>query len=241
MMYIVNNKSFLDGSKKLGKLIIIEGSDGSGKQTQTEKLYKRLQTRTKIAIKKVSFPNYESKASEPVKMYLAGEFGENTGDVNAYAASVLYSVDRFASYKKDWEKFYLEGGVVISDRYTTSNMIHQLPKIEKEEEQKKYLDWITDLEWNKVSIPKPDAVFFLDMPYEFSQKLMKNRDNKITGEAQKDIHERDEEYMKKSYETAKKLAIDQKWEIIKCVKNDTLKTIDEINDEILKKVLEIIK
>lgn len=174
-------------------------------------------------------------------MYLGGEFGEKTDDVNAYAASVLYSVDRFASYKKDWEKFYLEGGVVISDRYTTSNMIHQLPKIENEEEQKKYLDWIMDLEWNKVSIPKPDAVFFLDMPYEFSQKLMKNRDNKITGEAQKDIHERDEEYMKKSYETAKKLAIDQKWEIIKCVKNDTLKTIDEINDEILKKVLEIIK
>ena len=124
----------------MGKLIIIEGTDGSGKQTQTELLYKKLcKLKGKEKIKKISFPNYDSKASEPVKMYLAGEFGKKAQSVNAYAASVLYSVDRFASYKMEWENFYNSGGIVISDRYTISNMIHQVPKIDNEIEKEKYL------------------------------------------------------------------------------------------------------
>ena len=130
----------------MGKLIIIEGTDGSGKQTQTELLYKKLcELKGKEKIKKISFPNYDSKASEPVKMYLAGEFGKKAQSVNAYAASVLYSIDRFASFKTEWEEFYNNGGIGISDRYTISNMIHQVPIIVEEKEKEKYLECLVDL------------------------------------------------------------------------------------------------
>ncbi|RRD40340.1 thymidylate kinase [Leptotrichia sp. OH3620_COT-345] len=222
----------------MGKLIIIEGTDGSGKQTQTALLYEKLcEIKGKKNIKKISFPNYESKASEPVKMYLAGEFGKNVDSVNAYAASLFYSVDRYASFKKEWEKFYNKGGIVISDRYTTSNMVHQTPKIKNEEEREKFLEWLTDLEWKKISIPKPDLVFFLDVPFEFSQKLMKERNNKITGEEKKDIHESDKEYLKSAYNLAKELAIKYNWIIISCVKDNKLKSVEEINNEIMEKII----
>lgn len=223
---------------RTGKLIIIEGTDGSGKQTQSELLAKRLSEKIgENNVKKISFPNYESKASEPVKMYLSGEFGETADSVNAYAASVLYSVDRFASFKTEWEDFYKNGGVVVSDRYTISNMIHQVPKIDDAVEKEKYLDWLIDLEWNKIAIPKPDVVFFLDIPFEYSQKLMEERKNKITGDEEKDIHEKDKKYLKKSYETAKELAKKYDWKVISCVKNYKLRTIEEINDEMLEIVL----
>lgn len=225
----------------LGKLIIIEGSDGSGKQTQSELIYKKLiEKKGEKKIKKITFPNYESKASEPVKMYLAGDFGKSVDDVNAYAASVFFSVDRYASYKSDWEDFYKNGGIVISDRYTTSNMVHQIPKIECYEEQKKYLSWLKDLEWNKMGIPEPNLTFFLDVPYEISKKLIEDRENKITGKRQKDIHERNEKYLKKSYETARNLAKTEGWIIINCVKNNKIRDIESINEEILDKILEIL-
>ena len=219
----------------MGKLIIIEGTDGSGKQTQTELLYKKLKKiKGEDKIKKISFPNYESRASEPVKMYLAGEFGKTAESVNAYAASVLYSVDRFASFKTEWEEFYNNGGIVISDRYTISNMIHQVPKILDKAEREKYLDWLIDLEWRKIGIPKPDVVFFLDIPFEFSQKLMQDRENKITGEKEKDIHEKDKNYLRNAYETAKQLSLKYGWNVISCVSEDKLRTIKDINDEMLK-------
>ena len=219
----------------MGKLIIIEGTDGSGKQTQTELLYKKLkEIKGESKVKKISFPNYGSRASEPVKMYLAGEFGKTAESVNAYAASVLYSIDRFASFKTEWEEFYNNGGIVISDRYTISNMIHQVPKILEE----KYLEWLVDLEWGKIGIPKPDIVFFLDIPFEFSQKLMKNRENKITGEKKKDIHEKDGNYLKNAYETAKELSVKYGWNVISCVNRDKLRTIEDINDEMIKITLE---
>ena len=223
----------------MGKLIIIEGTDGSGKQTQTELLYKKLkEIKGEEKVKKISFPNYESRASEPVKMYLAGEFGKTAESVNAYAASVLYSIDRFASFKTEWEEFYNNGGIVISDRYTISNMIHQVPKIFNEKEKEKYLEWLIDLEWGKIGIPKPDIVFFLDIPFEFSQKLMKNRENKITGEKEKDIHEKDKNYLKNVYKMAKKLSIKYGWNVISCVNGDKLRTIEDINDEMLEILLE---
>lgn len=219
----------------MGKLIIIEGTDGSGKQTQTELLYKKMKKiKGEDKIKKISFPNYESRASEPVKMYLAGEFGKTAESVNAYAASVLYSVDRFASFKTEWEEFYNNGGIVISDRYTISNMIHQVPKILDKAEREKYLDWLIDLEWRKIGIPKPDVVFFLDIPFEFSQKLMQDRENKITGEKEKDIHEKDKNYLRNAYETAKQLSLKYGWNVISCVSEDKLRTIKDINDEMLK-------
>lgn len=216
----------------MGKLIIIEGTDGSGKQTQTELIYKKLKE-LNLKIKKVSFPDYKSRSSELVKMYLAGEFGENANDVNPYAASVLYSVDRFASFKTKWEKFYNEGGIIISDRYTTSNMVHQASKIQENSEKEKYLNWLIDLEWNKIGLPTPDLVFFLDVPFEFSQKLMSERENKITGEEEKDIHEKNKDYMQKSYNFSKELVQKYNWKLISCVKNEKLRSIDDINEEIL--------
>ena len=215
----------------MGKLIIIEGTDGSGKQTQTELIYNKLTLLLGIEkIKKLSFPNYESKSSEPVKMYLSGEFGKNVEDVNAYAASILYSVDRFASFKTEWENFYNGGGVIISDRYTTSNMIHQASKIRDDSEREKYLKWLIDLEWNKIAIPKPDLVLFLDVPFEVSQRLIEERKNKITGDNKKDIHENNTEYLKNSYNIAKNLSEKYNWNVISCVENDKLKSIEDINN-----------
>ena len=223
----------------MGKLIIIEGTDGSGKQTQTGLLYEKLcKIKGREKVKKISFPNYESKASEPVKMYLAGEFGEKADSVNAYAASVLFSVDRFASFKTEWEEFYSSGGIVLSDRYTISNMIHQASKIKDREEREKYLDWLVDLEWNKIGIPEPDLVFFLDIPFDVSQKLMQNRKNKITGDKVKDIHEQDAEYLRNAYNIAKELAIKYKWNIVDCVENDKLRSIEEINGRMMEIILE---
>ena len=199
----------------MGKLIIIEGTDGSGKQTQTGLLYEKLcEIKGREKVKKISFPNYESKASEPVKMYLAGEFGKKADSVNAYAASVLFSVDRFASFKMEWEEFYNNGGV------------------------EKYLDWLVELEWNKIGIPEPDLVFFLDIPFDVSQKLMKDRRNKITGEKVKDIHEQDAEYLRNAYNIAKELAMKYKWNIVDCVENDKLRSIEEINGRMMEIILE---
>ena len=223
----------------MGKLIIIEGTDGSGKQTQTGLLYEKLcEIKGREKVKKISFPNYDSKASEPVKMYLAGEFGEKADSVNAYAASVLFSVDRFASFKTEWEEFYSSGGIVLSDRYTISNMIHQASKIKDREEREKYLDWLVDLEWNKIGIPEPDLVFFLDIPFDVSQKLMQNRKNKITGDKVKDIHEQDAEYLRNAYNIAKELAMKYKWNIVDCVENDSLRSIEEINGRMMEIILE---
>lgn len=214
-----------------GKLIVIEGSDASGKATQTEKLYKRL-LEEGFNIRKVEYPNYKSQSSVLVKMYLKGDFGSAPGDVNAYTASAFFAVDRFASYKTEWEKHYLEGGIVIADRYTTSNMVHQASKIEDEEEKYKFLDWLWDLEFVKFGLPIPNCVIFLDMPPEYSRKLMQDRNNKITGEEQKDIHEKDYEYLTGSYNNACKVADRYGWRSVSCVRDNNIKSIDEIHKEV---------
>lgn len=217
----------------MGKIIVIEGTDSSGKETQTKKLYERLK-RDGCNVKKITFPNYESPACKPVKMYLAGEFGKEPLKVNPYPISIMFAIDRYASYKKEWEDFYKEDGIIITDRYVQSNMIHQASKIEDEEEKNRYLNWLEDLEFEKIAVPKADLVIFLNMPLEFSSKLMEKRNNKITGETKKDIHEKDKSYMKKSYETACKLAKDKLWERVDCVKEGKLKTIEEISEDIYK-------
>ena len=173
-----------------GKLIIIEsGSDASGKATQTRKLYERLLT-DGYNIKKVEYPNYKSESSSLVKMYLRGDFGSKASDVDPYVSSTFFAADRYASYKTEWEDFYKNDGIILSDRYTTSNMVHQASKMD-ESNRDKYLDWLFDYEFNLYKIPKPDCVIFLDVPIEFSKKLMENRKNKFTGEDKKDIHESD--------------------------------------------------
>ena len=215
-----------------GKLIIIEaGTDGSGKATQTKRLFTRLKEE-KYNIRKVEYPNYKSNSSALVKMYLNGEFGYRPEDVNAYAASTFFAVDRYASYMKEWKTYYENGGIVLADRYTTSNMVHQASKIDEEIERNTYLDWLWDLEFVKLGLPVPDLVIFLDVPPVITNNLMFNRNNKITGGSKKDIHESDSEYLAKTYLNACRIAKRYDWKRIECTADACLKSIDDIHNEI---------
>lgn len=218
-----------------GKVVVIEGCDGSGKATQTQKLYERLKKENYL-VRKVEYPNYESQSSALVKMYLGGDFGNKPEDVNPYVASTFYAVDRFASYKTDWKEFYEKGGIIIADRYTTANMIHQASKINNPDERKKFLDWLWNFEFNTFGLPIPDCVIFLDMPPAYSKALMQQRANKITGEADKDIHEKDYEYLINSYNNSCEVSEMYKWHRVSCVNSDKIKTIEEIHDEIYKEI-----
>ena len=219
----------------MGKLFVIDGTDGSGKQTQLEKLKERFE-KDGIDYKLVSFPNYDSPSSSLVKMYLAGEFGENAKDVSPYIASTFLAADRYATYKKDYEEYYKNGGIILADRYTTANMVHQAGKIQDKAERKKFLDWLWDFEFNLYGLPVPAEVFFLNMPPEYSAKLMKNRENKITHEAKKDIHEKDQVYLTQAYNAACELSKEYNWYEIKCVEDGKIRTIQDINDEIFTEV-----
>lgn len=221
-----------------GKLIIIEAGDGCGKATQSQKLYEALQVEYP-QVKKVEFPNYKSPSSALIKMYLGGEFGSHPGDVNPYAASAFYAVDRYASFKTEWEEFYKDGGIIIADRYTTSNMVHQAVKFDNEAEKMKYLAWLWDFEFNLFKLPVPDCVIFLDMPPDYSRSLMKGRANK-SGE-QKDIHEQDQEYLVKCYYNYKLLAAHYHWRTISCVEAERLKTVEQIAQEVYQTVKQTLK
>ena len=223
----------------MGKLIVIEGTDSSGKETQTKRLFEKLEEKG-LKVKKISFPNYDSPACEPVKMYLAGAFGEDAMKVNPYPVSTMYAIDRYASFKTDWEKFYNEDGIIVTDRYVTSNMVHQASKIKDLDEKKKYLNWLEDLEYEKMGIPRPDLVIFLNMPTEMAVRLMAERKNKITGEEKKDIHERDKEYLKESHANACKIANIYNWKEIKCNDGERIKTIEEIGEEVFSLVEEVV-
>lgn len=223
-----------------GKLIIIEsGSDASGKATQTKKLYERL-LEDGYKVKKVEYPNYECESSALVKMYLRGDFGKKASDVDPYISSTFFAADRYASFKTQWEEFYNEGGIILADRYTTSNMVHQASKMDKSDRDK-YLEWLCDYEFNLYKIPKPDCVVFLDVPVEFSKKLMENRKNKITGESQKDIHESDIKYLEKSYNNSLDIVEKYNWNKINCLQNNSLRSIESIHEDIYKVVIDTIK
>lgn len=214
-----------------GKLIIIEsGSDASGKATQTKKLYERLLKEGYI-IKKVEYPNYESESSALVKMYLNGDFGKKPSDVDPYVASTFYAVDRYASFKIEWEEFYNQGNIILADRYTTSNMVHQASKMDIEDRDV-YLDWLENYEFNMYKIPRPDCVVFLDVPLSISSKLMENRNNKITGESKKDIHESDLAYLEKSYNNSLHIADRYGWNKVNCVRDNELRSVEDIHEEI---------
>ena len=219
----------------MGKLIVIEGLDGSGKSTQLELLEKNLKAKG-VDCKAVSFPNYDNPSSTLVKMYLGGEFGKKPGDVNAFAASVFYSVDRYASFKADWGNYYNDGGTIVSGRYTTSNAVHQCSKL-PESEWTSFLDWLYDFEYNKIAIPKPDKVIFLDMPIEVSQKLLSKRYK--GDETKKDIHESDTEYLAKCRKAAVFTAEYSNWEIIPCSENGEARTIEDIAQDVLNSVLKV--
>ncbi len=213
-----------------GKLIVIEGLDGSGKATQAGKLTEAFINMGK-QVRKVSFPDYESDSSALVKMYLAGQFGTNPEDVNAYAASCFYAVDRYASYKKDWGAFYHNGGVIIADRYTTSNAIHQCSKL-TEDKWDEYLNWLFKHEYELMGIPAPDCVVYLQTDTEVSQGLMTKRYQ--GNEEKKDIHESNLEYLNKSRRAADYCAEKLGWKIVKCTNEGAMRSIEDIHEEIMK-------
>lgn len=221
--------------KRNYKIIVIEGVDSSGKATQSKLLYDRLSNSGKDVVS-VEFPNYKSQSSAVAKMYLAGEFGTNPSDVSPYAASTFFAVDRFASVRGEWKDYFSGDKIIIADRYTTSNMVHQASKISDNDEKTNFLDWLYDFEYNILSLPKPDLVIFLDMPVENARELMRDRANKFDNSAVKDIHERSESYLQKSYNNACFVANKYGWKHIKCAVDGKVRTIDDISEEIYKAV-----
>ena len=224
----------------MGKLFVIEGTDGSGKQTQFKKLQQRL-SEENVKFRVVSFPNYDSPSSELVKMYLAGEFGENAKDVSPYIASTFYAADRYATFKKYFEEYYNEGGIILADRYTTANMVHQAGKIKDEKEREKFLNWLWDFEFHLYGLPVPTKTFFLNMPPEYAMHLMENRKNKITHQTQKDIHERDKTHIIDSYNAACSMVNKYDWYEVKCIKDNKIREINDIHEEIYREIEKYIK
>ena len=200
----------------MGKLIVIDGLDGSGKSTQLNRLEAYLRE-TGENYRQISFPDYAEPSSALVKMYLAGEFGISADSVNAYAASSFYAVDRYASYKKFWESDYKNDIPIIAARYATSNAIHQMAKLPKDEWDS-YLSWLEYYEYTQLGLPKPDEVIFLDMPLHIAQKLMSGRYN--GDESKKDIHERDSKYLQQCRESALYAAKKCNWTVICCGEGD---------------------
>ena len=219
----------------MGKLFVIDGTDGSGKQTQFQQLQESL-LKDGIDYKVVSFPNYDSPSSALVQMYLSGEFGENAKEISPYIASTFYAADRYATFQTGYKKYYEDGGIILADRYTTANMVHQAGKIKDEKEREKFLNWLWDFEFNLYGLPVPNEVFFLNMPVEKSIELMKDRENKFTHQEKKDIHERDVNHLKDAYEAACDVSKKYNWYEIKCVKNNEIRTIENIHQEIYNEV-----
>ena len=215
-----------------GKLIVIEGLDGSGKATQAKRLAEALQDR-KLPVREISFPNYESDSSALVKMYLAGAFGKKPGDVNAFAASAFFAVDRYAGMKEDGGSFYEAGGILIADRYTTSNAVHQCCKL-KREDWDGYLDWLSDFEYRRLGLPMPNLVFYLRIQVEESQQLMTERYH--GNEKKKDIHESNTDYLREAGRAAEYCAQKYSWKIIDCMRNGKIRSVEDIGAELLEKL-----
>ena len=212
----------------MGKLIVIEGTDGSGKSTQFKRMAQRLEQEN-IPFRRLVFPRYSEESSALIRMYLGGAFGTNPSDVNAYAASAFYAVDRFASYKQDWGKWYEDGGLIFSDRYTTSNAVHQASK-EASENRPAFLKWLYEFEYDKLGLPRPDLVIYLDVPTAFTEKLMRSREQQTSTKA--DIHEQDSQYLATCRECGREAAAYYGWKIINCVHDGQMRSIEDIHEEI---------
>ena len=216
----------------MGKLIVIEGTDGSGKSTQFRLLTERIASEG-YDFQKLVFPQYKEESSALIRMYLGGEFGARPTDVNAYAASAFYAVDRYASYKKVWGQWYEQGGLVLSDRYTTSNAVHQASK-EPLDKQGEFLKWLYEFEYDKLGLPRPDLVIYLDVPTDFTEKMMRSREAATNTSA--DIHEQDLQYLRTCRRTGRAAAAFYGWTVIDCVRDGTMRSIADIHEEIYRHV-----
>ena len=212
----------------MGKLIVIEGTDGSGKSTQFKLLTERL-SREGHDFRQLEFPQYSEPSSALIKMYLGGEFGDKPSDVNAYAASAFYAVDRYASYKKVWGSWYEQGGLVVSGRYTTSNAVHQASK-EPEEKRADFLKWLYEFEYERLGLPCPDLTIYLDVPTDYTEKMMRRREADTNTSA--DIHEKDLGYLATCRRCGKAAAEFYNWTVIDCVRDGAMRTIEDIHEEI---------
>ena len=227
-----------------GKIIVIEGTDGSGKQTQTARLKQRMEQEG-YTVYTTSFPNYKSDSSGPVRMYLNGELSENANVVSAKAASILYATDRYATYMKDIKPVYDKGqSVIVFDRWSSSNIIHQGGKMicgiqnfdEREQELERFITWLDNLEHGDFEIPRADKTIYLYVPLEYTIKLRENRANKITGGEKQDIHESDNNHLKNASEAGLAAAHLLGWEIIECVREDKMRSIEDISEEIWQRI-----
>lgn len=216
----------------MGKLIVIEGTDGSGKSTQFRLLTGRLESE-QVKFQKLVFPQYSEPSSALIRMYLGGEFGKSPSDVNAYAASAFYSVDRYASYRKVWGKWYEEGGLVVSDRYTTSNAVHQASK-EPEDKREDFLNWLYDFEYDKLGLPRPDLVIYLDVPTDFTEKMLRHRETETHTQA--DIHEQDTQYLATCRRMGRAAAEHYGWTVIRCIRDGAMRSMEDIHEEIYRHV-----
>ena len=216
----------------MGKLIVIEGTDGSGKSTQFRKLTERMEQENR-PFRRIVFPRYDQPSSALIRMYLGGEFGTKPSDVNGYAASAFYAVDRFASYKQDWGKFYEDGGLVLSDRYTTSNAVHQASK-EPEERRGEFLRWLYEFEYEKLGLPRPDLTIYLDVPTDFTEKMMRSREAATNTQA--DIHEQDMQYLATCRRTGRAAAAYYGRTVVECVRDGAMRSIEDIHEEIYRLV-----
>ena len=212
----------------MGKLIVIEGTDGSGKSTQFRLMSEHLQ-KDGVDFKHLVFPRYNEESSALIRMYLGGQFGSKPSDVNAYAASAFYAVDRYASYKMDWGQWYDQGGLILSDRYTTSNAVHQASKEEGPARQE-FLKWLYEFEYDKLGLPRPDLTIYLDVPTDFTEKMLRGREQATNTKA--DIHEKDMEYLATCRRCGKEAAAYYGWTVIQCVKDGAMRTIEDIHQEI---------
>ena len=217
----------------MGKLIVIEGTDGSGKSTQFAHLKQRLIDEGQN-FQTLVFPQYSEPSSALIRMYLGGEFGKNPSDVNAYAASAFYAVDRYASYKKTWGNYYENGGMILSDRYTTSNAVHQASK-EPEATRGEFLKWLYEFEYDKLGLPRPDLTIYLDVPTAFTEQLMRHREQSTNTKA--DIHEKDIQYLATCRETGRAAAHFYNWTVIECVRDGQMRSIEDIHEEIYRHVM----
>ena len=211
-----------------GKLIVFEGTDGSGKATQARLLCRHLEEEG-TPFREINFPRYGKPSAAMVQEYLDGNLGRHPGDVNAFAASMFFSMDRYASYKQDWGDFYESGGLIVADRYTTSNAVHQASKLLKSE-RKEYLDWLFELEYGKLGLPKPDLVIYLDMPTEITEQMMRRREQATGTHA--DIHEQDEAYLKNCRTNAGEISGECGWSVINCAKDGAPRTPEDIHQQV---------